>query len=79
MIKEPYPKISVLVCWQHPCTQLVYEWDQTVSEVNLYVSVPPGVRAKQLYVDILQTHIKFGMHPNPPFLDVSMLCLRAVA
>jgi hypothetical protein len=57
----------------------VYEWDQTVSEVNLYVSVPPGVRAKQLYVDILQTHIKFGMHPNPPFLDVSMLCLRAVA
>ncbi len=32
--------------------QTVYEWDQTLGEVNVYIRLPAGVRAKQLYVDI---------------------------
>jgi len=48
----------------------IYEWDQTVSEVNIYIKVPPGVRGKQLFVEIKQSHIKVGITPNPPYLDV---------
>ncbi|PNH11186.1 NudC domain-containing protein 2 [Tetrabaena socialis] len=50
--------------------QVVYEWDQTFSEVNIYVPVPPGVRGKQLFVDITTSHLRFGIKPNPPYLDV---------
>ena len=48
----------------------IYEWDQTLCDVNIYIEVPSGVRAKQLFVDIKQTHIKIGITPNPPYLDV---------
>ena len=51
--------------------EVVYEWDQSLSEVNLYIAVPEGVRAKQLYVDISNGHIRVGIAPNPPYLDVS--------
>jgi hypothetical protein len=51
--------------------QTVYEWDQTLSDVNIYVQLPSGVSARQLYVDITSTHIKIGIKPNPPYLDVS--------
>ena len=54
----------------------IYEWDQTLSEVNIYIEVPTGVKAKQLFVDISSSHISLGIHPNPPYLDVSLsLCL----
>ena len=49
----------------------IYQWDQTLSEVNIYVDVPKGVRGKQLFVEIKQSHIKVGITPNPPYLDVS--------
>jgi hypothetical protein len=49
----------------------VYEWDQTLSEVNLYIDTPPGVRAKDLFCDVEKQHVKFGIKGNPPFLDVS--------
>ena len=52
----------------------MYEWDQTLVEVNLYVPVPPGVRAKQLFCDVERTHLRFGLAPNPPFLDVRAIC-----
>lgn len=50
--------------------RVVYEWDQSFSEVNMYVPVPPGVRAKELYCDLTSTTIKFGLKPNPPYLQV---------
>ncbi|GIL58106.1 hypothetical protein Vafri_12958 [Volvox africanus] len=49
--------------------QVVYEWDQTFSEVNIYVNVPPGVSGKHLYVDITTQHLRFGMKANPPYID----------
>lgn len=57
----------------------VYEWDQTLSEVNVYIEVPAGVKAKQLYVEITSTHVRLGIHPNPPYLDVSFATLRNTA
>ena len=51
----------------------IYEWDQTLSELNLYVQLPPGVKAKQLYVDISSSHLRIGIKPNPPYLDVRTL------
>ena len=56
-------------CYKHD-NRTIYEWDQTLSEVNIYIEVPPGVRAKQLFVEVKQSHIKIGIKPNPPYLDV---------
>lgn len=50
--------------------QVVYEWDQLYSEVNIYVNTPPGVTGKHLYVEINTSHLRFGIKPNPPYLDV---------
>ncbi|CAL8461738.1 g1269 [Coccomyxa elongata] len=47
----------------------IYEWDQTLSEVNIYIEVPTGVKAKQLFVNISSSHISLGIRPNPPYLD----------
>ena len=55
----------------------VYEWDQTLSDINIYVELPSGVSAKQLYVSITNTHIRIGIQPNPPYLDVSC-CIAAI-
>ncbi|GAB4813227.1 hypothetical protein N2152v2_000273 [Parachlorella kessleri] len=49
--------------------QTVYEWDQAFSEVNIYIQVPQGVRAKQLDVGITSTHLAVGIRGNPPYLD----------
>ncbi len=54
--------------------QTVYEWDQAFSEVNIYIQVPQGVRAKQLDVGITSTHLAVGIRGNPPYLDVSGSC-----
>jgi hypothetical protein len=49
----------------------VYEWDQSLTDVNVYVEVPPGVRARDMFCDIERQHVRFGIKGNPPFLDVS--------
>jgi hypothetical protein len=51
--------------------RLIYEWTQSLQTVEIYVRLPPGVKAKVLYVDLLRDHLKFGITPNPPYLDVS--------
>ena len=53
--------------------RLIYEWDQTLTEVNIYISVPSGVRAKDLAVNIQSHHLSVGIKGNPPYLDVSLL------
>ncbi len=60
--------------------RLIYEWDQAFSEVNVYVEVPPGTRAKELYCDIQAAGLKLGLHPlgapqpNPPYIQVGQRC-----
>jgi hypothetical protein len=53
------------------CGRTIYEWDQTLAEVNMYVEVPPGVHARDMFCDIEARHVRFGLKGNPPFLDVS--------
>ena len=43
--------------------------DQTLSDLNMYVEVPPGVRAKHLDVRIAATTLTIGIKGNPPFLS----------
>lgn len=59
--------------------RVIYEWDQTLTEVNIYVPVPAGVRAKDLAIDIQSTHLKIGIKGNPPYLDVRPLTFLSVA
>lgn len=50
--------------------RVIYEWDQTLTEVNVYIQVPTGVTAKQLSVEIAPTSLKVGLKSNPPYVQV---------
>ncbi|CAM9612748.1 unnamed protein product [Hapterophycus canaliculatus] len=47
----------------------VYEWEQSMEEVNLYIETPPGVKADRVDCKITPTHIRLGLKGNPPFID----------
>ena len=51
--------------------RVIYEWNQTLHELNIYVQAPPGVRAKQLAVTITSSHLSISVAGNPPYLNVS--------
>jgi len=46
----------------------VYEWDQSIDEVNVYITPPEGLPAKALSVEIKAGSISVGIKGNPPFL-----------
>jgi hypothetical protein len=66
--------------------QVVYEWDQTLDDVNLYLKpppflfkknrelyekqLPPGQKLPKLEINIGPKKLTVGMTGNPPFLDV---------
>lgn len=54
--------------------QLVYEWDQTVDDVNLYVQTPPGLKASMLRCDIQSRRVTIGVKGDKPYLDVRAIC-----
>lgn len=47
----------------------IYEWEQTLEEVHVYIEVPEGVRSKMLDVRITASQLRIGLRGNPPFLD----------
>ena len=65
--------------------RVIYEWDQTIDEVNIYVLLPdflmpknkksvqaqlqPGQSMPSLDVVIKPKHLQVGIKGNPPFLD----------
>jgi hypothetical protein len=53
--------------------QKVFEWDQTLDEVNIYINLPPNVNSKQFYCKIQSKHIELGIKGNPPFLNVTLI------
>lgn len=58
-------------CWI--CSgQTVFEWDQTLDEVNIYINLPPNVHPKQFYCKIQSKHVEVGIKGNPPYLNVSI-------
>ncbi|GMH43716.1 hypothetical protein BSKO_11638 [Bryopsis sp. KO-2023] len=46
-----------------------YSWSQTLGEVTVNVSVPQGIRAKDLDVDIKKEHLKIAVKGQPPIID----------
>ncbi|KAK7286825.1 hypothetical protein RJT34_22099 [Clitoria ternatea] len=49
--------------------QKVFEWDQTLDEVNIYINLPPNVHSKQFYCKIQSKHLELGIKGNPPYLN----------
>lgn len=47
----------------------IYEWEQSLEEVHMYVEVPPGVKAKMLEVSITPSQLRVGLKGNPPFIN----------
>ena len=50
--------------------KLIYEWEQTLADVNIYIEIPEGVAVKLLYIDLESRSIRVGIKPNPPYLQV---------
>ncbi len=48
----------------------VYEWEQSLEEVNVFIAPPPGVTAAAFDIKIDVNHIRIGIKGNPPFMDV---------
>jgi len=48
----------------------IYEYEQTLDDVILYINPPPGARAMHIDCKITPTHLKLGIKNNPPYLNV---------
>jgi hypothetical protein len=55
--------------------ETIYEWDQTLEEVNLYISLPDRLPSRLLYCTIKPQHVELGVKGNPPYLNVKSLYL----
>lgn len=56
--------------WVWFAGQKVFEWDQTLEEVNMYIELPKGVPTKLFHCAIQATHVEVGIRGNPPYLNV---------
>ncbi|KAG6490274.1 hypothetical protein ZIOFF_051563 [Zingiber officinale] len=54
--------------------QKVFEWDQTLDEVNMYIDLPPNVPKKLFYCKIQSGHVEVGIKGNPPYLNHDLAC-----
>lgn len=59
--------------------QKVFEWDQTLDEVNIYIALPPNVHSKQFYCKIQSKHLELGIKGNPPYLNVTLIYLHLIS
>lgn len=64
---------------------MIYEWEQTLDEVHIYIQPPkfllpkhkeefrkqlaPGEKLPELEIKITSTHLRIGLKGTPPFLD----------
>jgi len=49
--------------------QLIYEWDQELDTINIYIKPPPGVTARHIQCEISPQKLVLGLKGNPPFID----------
>ncbi|KAH6756757.1 HSP20-like chaperones superfamily protein [Perilla frutescens var. hirtella] len=49
--------------------QKVFDWDQTLEEVNMYIDLPPNVPKKLFSCKIDSKHVEVGIKGNPPYLN----------
>jgi len=47
----------------------IYEWDQSLDEVNIWIKPPPGVTPNLIDILIQHSHLRVGIKGNPPFLN----------
>ena len=47
----------------------IYEWEQTLEEVNIYVNPPPGVPRNMYDIEITHSHLRVGLKGTSPFID----------
>ena len=50
----------------------IYEWEQSLDEINIYITPPPGVKAAHIDCNIQPSHLTVGLKGNPPFINVSL-------
>ena len=50
------------------CVEGKYNWTQTLSELNLVITLPDNTRAKDLIVDIRKQHLKIGFKSSGSFI-----------
>ncbi|KAH6760501.1 HSP20-like chaperones superfamily protein [Perilla frutescens var. hirtella] len=46
-----------------------YSWGQSLQEVNINVSVPPGTKSRFIVCEIKKKHLKIGLKGQPPIID----------
>ena len=49
--------------------RVVYEWEQSLEDVNIYVTPPPGVVPDMIDCKFAPNKLTLGIRGNPPFLD----------
>ncbi|XP_042386128.1 nudC domain-containing protein 2-like [Zingiber officinale] len=54
--------------------QKVFEWDQTLEEVDMYIDLPPKVPKKLFYCKIQSEHLEVGIKGNPSYLNYDLAC-----
>jgi len=47
----------------------IYEWEQSLEEVNLYIEPPEGIPRNMFDVVISHRHLRVGIKGAPPFID----------
>ena len=52
--------------------QTIYEWEQGLDEVNVYITPPPGVKAAMIQCVMTTQRVTIGLKGNPPFLDAPL-------
>ena len=49
--------------------RVIYFWDQTFDEVNVYIPLPSGARARDLAVTLTSKSFTVGIKNTPPYLS----------
>jgi hypothetical protein len=54
----------------------IYEWSQSLADVDVYLPAPPGAPGSAFDVSIGADRLRLGLKGNPPYLDVRLFVLR---
>lgn len=52
----------------------IYEWEQSLDEVLVYIRPPAGVTASMVVCSLKTRHVTLGLKGAPPFLDEALAC-----
>ncbi|VAH47147.1 unnamed protein product [Triticum turgidum subsp. durum] len=53
--------------------QNVFEWDQSLEEVNMYIELPKNVPTKLIQCVIQAGHVEVGIRGHPPYLNHDLM------